>query len=196
MKNNNPNSNVSVVVSFIIVAAVVGLGVYGLMHKNPEMNSPVTNVTENVTPTPDSTNPNGNQSTSASTQTPKQPMQNRILANFTPTAHIGSLQKIDLVTGTGAEVKAGDTVSVQYTGAVAATGVIFQSSKDFGTDPVTFPLSGVIKGWTDGIPGMKVGGTRRLLIPASEAYGATPPPGSGIPPNADLVFDVELVAIK
>ena len=118
------------------------------------------------------------------------------LSNFTPIASVSKLEKIDTVVGTGAEVKAGATVSVHYTGAVAATGAIFQSSKDFGTEPVTFPLSGVIKGWTDGIPGMKIGGTRRLVIPAAMAYGANPPSGSGIPANADLVFDVELVAIK
>ena len=120
----------------------------------------------------------------------------RLLPNFKVVAKTESLQKIDLVVGTDQEVKAGDTVSVHYTGAVAATGEVFQSSKDFGTDPITFPLSGVIKGWTDGIPGMKIGGTRRLVIPAVQAYGATPPPGSGIPANADLVFDVELLAIK
>ena len=120
----------------------------------------------------------------------------RLLPNFTVVTKTESLKKIDLVVGTGQEVKPGDTVSVHYTGAVAATGEIFQSSKDFGTDPITFPLAGVIKGWTDGIPGMKIGGTRRLVIPAAQAYGATPPPGSGIPANADLVFDVELIAIK
>lgn len=120
----------------------------------------------------------------------------RLLPNFTIVAKTDSLKKIDLKVGTGQEVKAGDTVSVHYTGAVASTGEIFQSSKDFGTDPITFPLSGVIKGWTDGIPGMKIGGTRRLVIPAAQAYGANPPPGSGIPANADLVFDVELIAIK
>jgi FKBP-type peptidyl-prolyl cis-trans isomerase len=120
----------------------------------------------------------------------------RILSNFTPVTKVSKLEKIDTVVGKGEEVKAGATVSVQYTGAVAATGVIFQSSKDFGTDPVTFPLGNVIKGWTDGIPGMKVGGTRRLIIPAEMAYGANPPGGSGIPANADLVFDVELVAIS
>jgi FKBP-type peptidyl-prolyl cis-trans isomerase len=120
----------------------------------------------------------------------------KILSNFTPVSKVATLEKIDIVKGEGAEVKAGDTVSVHYTGAVAATGAIFQSSKDFGTDPVTFPLSGVIKGWTDGIPGMKIGGTRRLVIPAEMAYGANAPQGSGIPANADLVFDVELIAIK
>lgn len=120
----------------------------------------------------------------------------RLLANFTPVSKTDSLKKIDLKVGTGAEVKAGDTVSVHYTGAVASTGEVFQSSKDFGTEPITFPLGGVIKGWTDGIPGMKIGGIRRLVIPAAQAYGANPPAGSGIPANADLVFDVELVAIK
>ncbi|NVN97354.1 FKBP-type peptidyl-prolyl cis-trans isomerase [Candidatus Nomurabacteria bacterium] len=120
----------------------------------------------------------------------------RSLSNFTPVSKVNKLEKIDTVVGTGAEVKAGATVSVHYTGAVAATGAVFQSSKDFGTEPVTFPLGGVIKGWTEGIPGMKVGGTRRLVIPADMAYGANPPGGSEIPANADLVFDVELVAIK
>lgn len=120
----------------------------------------------------------------------------RLLNNFTPVSKTLVLEKIDLVVGSGEEVKTGATVSVHYTGAVAATGVVFQSSKDFGTDPITFPLDAVIKGWTDGIPGMKVGGTRRLIIPAEQAYGANPPGGSGIPANADLVFDVELVALK
>jgi FKBP-type peptidyl-prolyl cis-trans isomerase FkpA len=116
-------------------------------------------------------------------------LQGTKLANFTPVPSIGQLQEIDTTPGTGATVKAGDTVTVDYTGAVASTGVIFQSSKDSG-QPVSFPLSQVIAGWSQGIPGIKVGGTRRLLIPAALAYGASPPAGSGIPANADLVFDV------
>lgn len=119
----------------------------------------------------------------------------RKLENFTPVAHIDKLQTIDTKVGTGDEAQAGDSVTVDYTGAVAATGVVFQSSLDTG-QPVSFSLSGVIKGWTDGIPGMKVGGTRRLLIPADQAYGANPPSGSGIPANADLVFDVTLHAVN
>lgn len=116
------------------------------------------------------------------------------LEGFTPVSSIPQLQAIDTVPGSGAEVKASDTVTVDYTGAVAATGVIFQSSKDSG-QPVSFPLNGVIAGWTQGVPGMKVGGTRRLMIPANLAYGATPPSGSGIPANADLVFDITLHSI-
>lgn len=116
------------------------------------------------------------------------------LADFTPVNSIPQLQEVDTTPGSGEAVKPGATVTVDYTGAVAATGIIFQSSKDSG-QPVTFPLSGVIPGWTQGVPGMKVGGTRRLLIPAGLAYGANPPQGSGIPANADLVFDITLHAI-
>jgi FKBP-type peptidyl-prolyl cis-trans isomerase len=117
------------------------------------------------------------------------------LSGWTPTPSIPTLQEQDLTPGTGDEVKSGATVTVDYTGAVAATGTIFQSSKDTG-QTVSFPLANVIAGWTQGVPGMKVGGTRRLLIPASLAYGANPPQGSGIPANADLVFDITLHAIK
>ncbi len=120
-------------------------------------------------------------------------LQGTQLKDFTPVAKVESLQKIDKVEGTGAEVKAGDTVTAHYTGAVAATGKIFESSKDSG-QPATFPLANVIKGWQEGVPGMKVGGTRRLLIPAAMAYGEQgSPPNIG--PNADLVFDIELVKI-
>ncbi len=119
----------------------------------------------------------------------KTQLQGKPLANFTPLPSIGQLQTVDSIPGTGDTVKASDSITVDYTGAVASTGIVFQSSKDSG-QPVTFPLNKVIAGWTQGIPGMKVGGTRRLLIPASLAYGASPPQGSGIPVNADLVFDV------
>lgn len=121
-------------------------------------------------------------------------LQGKPLEGFTPITDVPELQKIDTTSGEGSEVKPGDTVTVDYTGAVAATGIVFQSSKDSG-QPVTFSLNGVIKGWTEGVPGMKVGGTRRLIIPAEKAYGANPPAGSGIPANAPLVFDITLYAI-
>lgn len=116
------------------------------------------------------------------------------LADFTPVEKIESLQKIDQKAGEGKEATADSTVTAHYTGAVAATGIVFQSSLDSG-QPIPFSLKEVIRGWTEGVPGMKEGGARRLLIPAAMAYGANPPSGSGIPPNADLVFDILLVKV-
>lgn len=121
-------------------------------------------------------------------------LQGTKLANFTPVQSVPSLQEIDLQPGTGPTVKPGQAITVDYTGAVASTGVIFQSSKDTG-QPATLALNQVIAGWSQGIPGMKVGGTRRLLIPAALAYGSNPPQGSGIPADADLVFDVTVHSI-
>ncbi len=112
------------------------------------------------------------------------------LSGFVPTNNVPTLQSKDIKVGTGATAKAGDTVTVDYTGAVSSTGLIFQTTQ--GNQPVSLSLNQVIKGWQLGIPGMKVGGTRQLLIPADEAYGANPPSGSGIPANAPLVFNVTL----
>jgi FKBP-type peptidyl-prolyl cis-trans isomerase FkpA len=111
------------------------------------------------------------------------------------------LQYEDTVTGTGAEAAAGQHVKVHYTGwlhapeADNARGRKFDSSKDRG-DPFAFGLGGgqVIRGWDEGVQGMKVGGTRVLVIPAELGYGAR---GAGgvIPPGATLVFEVELLAV-
>jgi FKBP-type peptidyl-prolyl cis-trans isomerase len=116
------------------------------------------------------------------------------LTNFTPVDNVQQLQILDLVEGTGDSVPANAKITAHYTGALCKDGTIFQSSHDFG-EPITFPLDGVIAGWTQGVPGMKIGGTRRLVIPAAMAYGAKSP-SANIPPNSDLVFDIELVAIK
>ena len=147
----------------------------------------VTLVTQNKKPDNGATSTPADQSKAKESNVNK--LQGTKLAGFTPVASITELQKTDTTPGTGATVNAGDTVTVDYTGAVAGTGVIFQSSKDTG-QPVPLSLSQVIAGWSQGIPGMKEGGTRRLLIPAALAYGSQPPQGSGIPANADLVFDV------
>lgn len=117
-----------------------------------------------------------------------------VLSGFSPTTNVSSLAIKDLTVGTGTAVKSGATIKANYTGAVAATGIIFQSSFDSG-QAVTFPLSNVIAGWQKGIVGMKVGGVRQLLIPPNLAYESNPPQGSGIPSNAALVFNVYLVAI-
>lgn len=117
-----------------------------------------------------------------------------------PTAYIvhgtvASLQEQDLTVGTGTAVQAGDTVRVHYKGTIAQTGVKFDSSYDRG-EPLTISLKGVIPGWQQGMVGMRVGGKRRLIIPASLAYGNQPPEGSIIPANADLVFEIELLAVN
>ena len=109
------------------------------------------------------------------------------------------LQYEELQLGTGEEAKAGNHVSVHYTGWLQNTdgsaGSKFDSSKD-RNDPFAFPLGAghVIKGWDEGVQGMKVGGVRKLIIPAALGYGAR---GAGgvIPPNATLIFDVELLAV-
>ena len=116
------------------------------------------------------------------------------LIDFTPIAKVDALQIIDIIPGTGAEVPAGATITAHYTGALCKNGIIFQSSHDFG-QPVTFGLDQVIHGWTEGVPGMKVGGMRRLIIPSEMAYGSVRA-AANIPPNSDLVFDIELVDIK
>ncbi|WAC61990.1 FKBP-type peptidyl-prolyl cis-trans isomerase [Pseudoxanthomonas sp. SL93] len=113
---------------------------------------------------------------------------------FTTTA--SGLQFEDTVVGSGVEAKPGNNVTVHYTGWLyenGEQGAKFDSSKDRG-EPFIFPLAGgmVIKGWDEGVQGMKVGGQRTLIIPANLGYGAR---GAGgvIPPNATLKFDVELL---
>jgi FKBP-type peptidyl-prolyl cis-trans isomerase FkpA len=102
------------------------------------------------------------------------------------------LQYIDLKIGTGATAQAGRTVTVHYTGWLE-NGKKFDSSVDRG-QPFSFPLGAgrVIKGWDEGVQDMKVGGKRKLIIPANLGYGAR---GAGgvIPPNATLIFEVELL---
>lgn len=112
-----------------------------------------------------------------------------------------ALKKIDVKVGTGKEAIAGNTVVVHYTGWLydplgnKEHGTQFDSSR--GKSPFSFPLgaSRVIKGWDQGVAGMKVGGQRTLIIPAELGYGAR---GAGgiIPPNASLIFDVELLDVK
>lgn len=125
---------------------------------------------------------------------PVTPLEGTKLSGFEPVESIPELKIIDLVEGTGEVVPEGATITAHYTGALCNDGTIFQSSHDMG-QPATFPLSGVIAGWQFGVPGMKVGGTRRLLIPAVQAYG-TQSPSANIPANSDLVFDIELVEIN
>ncbi len=117
---------------------------------------------------------------------------NQKLANFTPSSDpVTELKVTDTKVGDGAEAKADSTVSVTYTGALVKDGSVFDSS----SEPISLALNQVIKGWQEGIPGMKVGGTRRLIIPANLAYGDQSPTPA-IPANSALVFDVTLTAVQ
>ncbi len=104
-----------------------------------------------------------------------------------------TLEKKDLIVGTGKEAKAGEMVTVNY------VGVLYKGGKEFDAswkrkEPFPFELGAkkVIPGWDQGVPGMKVGGRRELIIPAELAYGKAGSPG-GIPPNAPLVFVIDLL---
>lgn len=109
---------------------------------------------------------------------------------------ITQLMMKDEVVGTGAVAEAGDSVTVNYVGALT-NGTVFDASENHSANGFTFTLGAgqVIKGWDQGILGMKVGGKRQLLIPAELAYGSQSPAPS-IPPNSALVFEVELLKVQ
>jgi peptidylprolyl isomerase len=99
----------------------------------------------------------------------------------------------NLVTGTGATATAADTVTVNYVGEVYKSGHIFDDHTWTDHENFTTPLTNVIEGWTKGVPGMKVGGRRELIIPPSEAYHGTAE--SGIPAHSTLIFVIDLLKV-
>lgn len=155
-----------------IIVILVGLAVWYLMYKNGQIKNDIYG-SPSPTPTP---TPDLQVSPGPVTQLP------------------GGLKIQDIVVGTGQEAKVGKTLSVHYVGALE-NGTKFDSSIDRG-EPFNFVLGAgqVIKGWDQGFAGMKVGGKRILVIPPSLGYGSS---GAGgvIPPNATLVFEVELVSV-
>lgn len=129
-------------------------------------------------------------STQQNTMNPNDPQGAPIQAELPTTLTIE-----DKVVGTGAEAVAGKTVTVHYLG-MLPDGTVFDGSKKRG-QPFTFTLGAgqVIQGWDQGVAGMKVGGTRQLIIPPDLAYGSQGA-GAAIPPNATLIFQVELLDVK
>lgn len=101
----------------------------------------------------------------------------------------------DIEVGTGAEVQPGATVTAKYVGVSCSTGKIFDENYSEGKEPATFPLSNVVKGWTDGIPGMKIGGKRLLGIPSEQGYGPSGQPPT-IAADETLWFVVEITDTK
>lgn len=113
----------------------------------------------------------------------------------TKTVDNQGLQSTDEVVGTGAEAKLDSNITVKYTGTLA-DGTVFDSTDKHGGTPATFALSkgSLIDGWVQGIPGMKIGGKRKLVIPPALAYGERAT--GGIPPNSTLTFEIELIDVK
>ncbi len=172
------------IVSFIVLFVVVGVGIYFGIKSQVQINNPVTPIDTtqkiadtNIPPKPEIKTPDI-----------KKPMDN------TKTSASG-LQTTILKEGTGAVATAGHKVDVLYKG-MFADGKVFDSSLD-PSKPFEFPLGAgqVIKGWDEGIAGMKVGEKVKLVIPSDLAYGAGGYPPV-IPPNSNLTFEVELLAVK
>lgn len=114
---------------------------------------------------------------------------------YKPTSAVKSLEVTDLVVGTGAAVKSGDCLQVKYYGTLATSGKVFDENFDKAS-AFQFQIGKgqVIQGWDQGLIGVKAGGTRRLVIPASLAYGSQG--NSTIPANSDLVFTVKVLGVK
>jgi FKBP-type peptidyl-prolyl cis-trans isomerase len=120
---------------------------------------------------------------------------NQTTSTTMPTENTTQLQITDEIIGTGAAAATGDSVTVNYVGSFT-NGTIFDASANHGTTGFTFNLGAgqVIKGWDDGIVGMKEGGKRRLIVPASLGYG--PNDYGPIPGNSTLIFEVELLKVQ
>ncbi len=167
------NNKLAAIIFIIAVAVVLGIGVW---YNNSRPNIVINNQISQT---------QGAQS-AATQQTQQQTQQ--------PTQTMNELKITDIKVGTGAEVKTGDTVNVLYAGSLD-DGTVFDASSRHGNQPFSFTVPGqVIQGWNLGIIGMKVGGTRELVIPSSLGYG---PQGAGgvIPPTATLHFTIELLSI-
>ncbi|MEP6870406.1 MAG: FKBP-type peptidyl-prolyl cis-trans isomerase [Anaerolineaceae bacterium] len=155
---------------------------------------------------PDKTTPTAAQGTKAATTAPGATAAGKTAASGVtavtekivlknPITTPSGLKYEDTKVGAGATPQTGQRVTVHYTGTLL-DGTKFDSSRDRGT-PFTFVIGtgSVIKGWDEGVATMKVGGKRNLSIPAALAYGARSP-GAGIPPNSDLLFEVELLSVQ
>lgn len=165
---------------FAVLAIFVAGAVWLLISKQDSVND---RDLSDLTGTPTATaTPSGTPSASATPQGKLITMDN-------------GLQIQDLTVGTGAEAKIGKSVTVHYVG-MFKDGTVFQSSREMGqTFDFVLGAGTVIQGWDIGVQGMKVGGKRKLFIPSALAYG--PRGASGlIPPNADLIFEVELLGVK
>lgn len=175
------------ITGIIFIAVVLGLGALFIAQQTSQKNPLDNKITSSATPAPTPT------PTIQIIQTPQPTAQNSSQSGTMVTMPDG-LQTQDLTVGNGNVAKAGDTVTVNYLGTLE-NGTKFDSSYD-RNQPFTTQIGvgAVIKGWDEGIPGMKIGGKRKLIIPAQLGYGAQS--AGTIPPNSVLIFEVELLGIK
>jgi FKBP-type peptidyl-prolyl cis-trans isomerase len=187
MANNNGQRVGAFLLALLFLLTTVGAAGYVIYELNSSEGGLVNETSTSTTEPQESTNACG-QSTVAAVEPRTTPTVT------TAEVPVAELITVDIEEGTGAEVQPGDCVAALYYGTLASTGEFFDGNYETG-QPIEFPLTGVIPGWTQGIPGMKEGGVRRLVIPAELAYGEA---GSGdrIPPNSDLVFEVQIITTR
>jgi FKBP-type peptidyl-prolyl cis-trans isomerase len=193
METSQNSSNVTGTGIAVALAVIVALG---LLFFGPKLftfitNQPVATNSNPVTQNQLLATTTTNTTTMTDTNTPAAAPNPASEIPANPT----ELMIKDIVVGTGAEAKSGDTVTVNYVGKLT-NGTVFDASANHGTTGFSFPLGAgrVIKGWDQGVAGMKVGGKRELVIPASLGY-ADQAVGS-IPANSTLVFEVDLLDVK
>jgi FKBP-type peptidyl-prolyl cis-trans isomerase len=186
---NVTGTGIAVALAVIIALALLFFGsrVFNIFTKPSFATSATTTVQNQIAQT-------ANQQTNSTNQNSMTDSNPTAAPSGIP-ANVTQLMTKDEVVGTGAEAKAGDTVTVQYVG-MLTNGTVFDASKNHGSAGFTFALGAgqVIKGWDQGVAGMKVGGKRELVIPASLGYGAQSV--GSIPANSTLVFEVELTDVK
>jgi len=187
----------------VVVLAVIGVTIWqyariaNTLHPTPTAHHAAATPTTASTSTSAQVGPTCSTASSVPSvynTTPKAGPTNPPQVTGTPATNSDGLQCIDIKVGTGAQATASSAVTVQYTGWLASNGKKFDSSYDRSQPfQVTLGQGQVIPGWDKGIVGMKQGGIRRLIIPASLAYGAAGQPPT-IPANATLIFDIEMVS--
>ena len=189
------NKNVTIIGGAIVLGVGVFIMMGGLDAPAPRALAPATNPVANTNEVAQVATSTVIEATTTVATTTTTTTTNLKTKTKMTEQNIGGMIVVDEVIGTGAEAKSGDSVTVDYVGALT-NGTVFDASKKHGTTGFTFALGAgqVIKGWDLGVAGMKVGGKRKLTIPADMAYGSQAV-GGVIPANSTLVFEVELLKV-